>query len=85
MSQLVAVVHSDLHDVPSLETIHFVGQTVLWISSTSSQELSALPDDTSGPVESCRILHKRKTGKILKKVSTCSHLLPKQMVARKYN
>ena len=75
MLQVIALVHSDLHDVATLETINFIGQTVLWVSqSPGIADSSSSPDSTNGLVQQCRVLHKRRTGKVLKKVMKDSNV-----------
>lgn len=57
--QVVALVHSDLHDDQTLNTINFLASSLLWITLDKEEK------DQS--VNWCKVLHKRKTGKVIKK------------------
>lgn len=62
--QVIGLVHTDLHDDQTLNAINFLASSLLWIT----QDLEQKNSDPS--VSWCRILHKRRTGKVIRKVGS---------------
>ncbi|XP_020626324.1 elongator complex protein 5-like [Orbicella faveolata] len=62
--QVVGLVHTDLHDDQTLNAVNFLASSLLWMT----QDLEQKNSDPS--VSWCRILHKRKTGKVIRKVES---------------
>lgn len=66
VAQVVALVHSDLHDDHTLNTINFLASSLLWITQDKEEK------DPDRSVSWCKVLHKRKTGKVIKKFESFS-------------
>lgn len=64
--QVVCLVHSDLHDEHTLNTVNFLASSILWLTQDNQQS------DADEAVTWCRVLHKRKTGKVIKKMGSIS-------------
>lgn len=62
--QVVCLVHSDLHNDQSLTAVNFLASSILMLTRENQQQ------NTDETVSWCRLLHKRKTGKVLRKVES---------------
>lgn len=62
--QVVCLVHSDLHDDHALNSVNFLASSIVWLTQNDQQ--------TDEPATWCKVLHKRKTGKVIKKVESFS-------------
>ncbi|KAL9971346.1 hypothetical protein ACROYT_G023859 [Oculina patagonica] len=62
--QVVGLVHADLHDDQTLNVVNYLASTLLWITQNNQQK------DADQSVSWCKILHKRKTGKVIRKVES---------------